>query len=173
MLSSTVAAIDFRPVTEADFGLIATWLATPHVARWWGNADEALAHIRAHMTGSTVQPFVILMDGRPVGYIQSYDIHAEDDHPYRDQPPGTAGIDLSIGEAGLVGKGHGPRIIDAFVERLFADGVPRVVIDPDPTNAQAIRAYQKAGFREFDRRTTIYGPAVMMARDAKDKVRVP
>jgi aminoglycoside 6'-N-acetyltransferase len=173
MPSEAVAAIDFRPVTEADLGIISGWLATPHVARWWGDVDEELTDIRGHMTSPTVQPFVILMDGRPVGYIQSYDIHGEHDHPYQDQPPGTVGIDLSIGEAALIGKGHGPRIIDAFVHRLFDEGTPRVVIDPDPANAQAIRAYEKAGFREFDRRTTIYGPAVMMARDATDTARVP
>jgi aminoglycoside 6'-N-acetyltransferase len=165
-ISAPGGAIDFRPVTEADFARIATWLATPHVARWWGDPGKALARIRDATTDPATLPFVILMDGRPVGYIQRYDMHAEQNHPYRDQPPGTVGIDLSIGEAGLVGKGHGPRIIEAFVRRLFGEGVRRVVIDPDPANTQAVRAYEKAGFRAFDRRTTIYGPALMMARDA-------
>jgi aminoglycoside 6'-N-acetyltransferase len=49
---------------------------------------------------------------------------------------------------------------------LLASGVPRLIIDPDPDNARAIRAYEKAGFVAFDRRTTIYGPALLMARDA-------
>jgi aminoglycoside 6'-N-acetyltransferase len=172
-MPSETAAIDFRPLSESDLGRVSGWLTEPHVARWWGDAAEAIAEIRVAMAEPSTRPFVILMDGRPVGYIQSYDMHAEDDHPYRDQPPGTVGIDLSIGEAALVGKGHGPRIVDAFVRRLFAEGAPRVVIDPDPANAQAIRAYEKAGFREFDRRHTIYGPAVMMARDATDETRVP
>lgn len=160
------ATIDFRRVTDADFDLLATWLAAPHVARWWGEPAEGIAEIREAMREPSTRPFVILLDGRPVGYIQSYDIHAEGDHPYRDQPPGTVGIDLSIGEAGLTGRGIGPLVIEAFVERIFADGAPRVVIDPEPSNTQAIRAYGKAGFHEFDRRTTKYGPAVMMARDA-------
>ena len=156
----------FRPVTAADMPLLATWLAEPHVARWWGEAGQGLSEIKDHMTSATVKPFVILMDDEPIGYMQSYDIHAEDDHPYRDQPVGTIGIDLSIGEPELIGKGHGPRIIDAFVERLFAEGALRVVIDPDPANEAAIRAYTKAGFRFVDERTSIYGPAVIMARDA-------
>lgn len=160
-------AIAFRPVTEADFDLLRTWLAAPHVARWWGDdVDASLAEIREAVAEPSTQAFLILLDGRPVGYIQRYDIHGEEDHPYRDQPPGTVGIDLSIGEAELLGKGLGPRIIEAFVETIFADGAPRIVIDPEPDNARAVRAYEKAGFREFDRRTTEFGPAVMMARDA-------
>ena len=163
----------FRPVTAADMPLLAGWLGEPHVARWWGEVREELSEIKDHMTSATVKPFVILMDDKPVGYMQSYDIHVEDDHPYRDQPAGTIGIDLSIGEPELIGKGHGPRIINAFVERLFAEGAPRVVIDPDPANEAAIRAYTKAGFRFVDERTSIYGPAVIMARAPEDHTRTP
>jgi aminoglycoside 6'-N-acetyltransferase len=163
----------FRRLGEADMPLVAGWLKEPHVTRWWGNPADALKEIEGQLTSDTVKPFIILIDERPVGYMQSYDIHAEEDHPYRDQPAGSIGIDLSIGEPGLIGKGHGPQIIDAFVKRLFADGVPRVVIDPDPANAAAIRAYSKAGFRFVDERTSIYGPAVIMARDAEDLTRTP
>ena len=46
---------------------------------------------------------------------------------------------------------------------------PRVVIDPDPGNPRAIRAYEKAGFAAFDTRTSIYGPALMMRRDAPEE----
>jgi aminoglycoside 6'-N-acetyltransferase len=165
-------AISFRPVGEDDLALLASWLAAPHVARWWGEPADGVAEIREAMAEPSTEPYLILLDGRPVGYIQSYDIHAEADHPYRDQPPGTVGIDISIGEAALLGQGLGPRVIDLFVRRLFASGVPQVVIDPDPDNAPAIRAYEKAGFREFDRRTTQYGPALMMARRAEDHTRV-
>ena len=156
----------FRRVTSSDLPLLAEWLDSPHVARWWGNPAEELKEIEEHLSSISVEPFIILLDDEPIGYMQSYDIHAEGDHPYRDQPPGTIGIDLSIGDPDLIGKGHGPRIIDAFVRRLFHDGVPRVVIDPNPANEAAIRAYIKAGFRVLGPRSSIYGPALMMARDA-------
>jgi aminoglycoside 6'-N-acetyltransferase len=55
-----------------------------------------------------------------------------------------------------------------LAEQLFAEGCPRVVIDPDPANVRAIRAYEKAGFAAFDTRTSIYGPALMMALDAPE-----
>jgi aminoglycoside 6'-N-acetyltransferase len=170
MPNDTVQAIGFRPVGDDDLDLLRAWFTAPHVARWWGDdLEESLGEVRQAMAEPSTEPFLILLDGRPVGYIQRYDIHAEADHPYRDQPPGTIGIDLTIGEADLIGKGLGPRVIEAFVRAIFARGAPRVIIDPEPGNIRAIRAYFKAGFREFDRRQTPFGPAVMMARDADFK----
>jgi aminoglycoside 6'-N-acetyltransferase len=155
----------FRSLTRTDLPLIARWLEEPHVAEWWGDPDEEIASIREHIDSISVEPLIIELDGRPIGYLQSYDPHLEDDHPYQDQPFGTLGIDLSIGVPDLVGIGHGSAIIRQFVEELFAEGTPRVIIDPDPANLRAIRAYEKAGFKAFDTRTSVYGPALMMARD--------
>ncbi len=111
------------------------------------------------------------MDGRPIGYMQSYDIHAETGHPYQDQPRGSLGIDQFIGEPELIGHGNGPALIDVFVQRLFADGVPRVVIDPDPDNQAAIHAYRKAGFRVIGPRSSNHGPALLMMREPDDQTR--
>ena len=163
----------FRPVSEGDLPAIAAWLAAPHVARWWGDAGTSLARIEAHLgPADSVEPFLILMDDRPIGYMQSYDIHAEEAHPYRDQPPGTLGIDQFIGDATLIGRGHGPVLIDAFVRRLFDEGAPRVVIDPDPDNEPAIRACAKAGFALLGPRVSNHGPVLLMKRDPQDHVRV-
>jgi aminoglycoside 6'-N-acetyltransferase len=41
-----------------------------------------------------------------------------------------------------------------------------VVIDPDPANARAIRAYEKAGFSKQHVVETPDGPALLMVRDA-------
>src|SRR5215207_6369857 len=71
-----------------------------------------------------------------------------------------------IGEPELVGIGHGSRLIAAFAETLFRRGAPHLIIDPDPRNGRAIRAYEKAGFRRLGFRTSIYGDALMMVRDA-------
>ena len=76
-------------------------------------------------------------------------------------------MDISIGPPELVGKGHGSAIVRQFTDMLFEEGCPRVVIDPHPDNLRAVRAYEKAGFCAFDTRTSIYGPALMMARDAE------
>ncbi|SDJ03416.1 aminoglycoside 6'-N-acetyltransferase [Mesorhizobium muleiense] len=159
---------DFRPVTEADLPMIAAWLAEPHVAEWWDDPETEIAQIREHIDSISVEPLIIELDGEPIGYMQSYDPHLEDGHPYSDQPFGTLGIDLSIGRPELVGRGHGSAIVRQFVEQLFEEGAPRVIIDPDPSNGRAIRAYQKAGFRAIDRRQSEYGDALLMAIDAEE-----
>ena len=163
----------FRPMTRADLPLIADWLALPHVTRWWGDPERGLKAIEEHLTSVSVEPLIILLDDEPIGYMQSYDPHKEAGHPYQDQPVGTLGIDQFIGDPDLIGQGHGPRLIDGFVRQLFSNGAPRVVIDPDPANAAAIRANIKAGFHVVGPRASIHGPALFMARDAIDQTSNP
>ena len=154
----------FRPVTEADVPLLRRWLGEPHVRRWWGDPEREVVEIRGHFNDPLVDPYLVLLDGEPIGYIQSYVVDGPR-HPYADQPIGTVGIDQFIGIPSLIGEGLGPKMIEAFVAGLFEQGVERVIIDPHPDNTQAIRAYEKAGFRAFDQRQTEDGPALMMAWD--------
>jgi len=156
----------FRPLIPEDLSLISVWLEWPHVAEWWDDGDSGLAEIRQALTDPATRPHIVALDDRPIGYIQCYDPHLEEGHPYRDQPQGTLGIDQFIGEPDLVGRGHGSRFIAAFVEDLFREGAARVVTDPCPANGRAIRAYQNAGFRSFDIRRSAYGDVLLMARDA-------
>ncbi len=156
---------DFRPVTAKDFALLERWLAEPHMAEWWDDPAEELAAIREHMDSVSVEPLIVELNGKPIAYLQSYDPHLEDDHPYGDQPFGTLGLDLSIGEPELVGIGHGSALLSQFIEELFNEGTPRVIIDPDPANKRAIRAYEKAGFKPIGERVSQYGHVVLMACD--------
>jgi aminoglycoside 6'-N-acetyltransferase len=156
---------DFRPVTMTDMPLLTRWFAEPHVAQWWDDAEHGTDEIAAAMQEPWTEPFIVLCDRRPIGYQQCYDPHAEADHPYRDQPLGTRGIDQFIGEPDMLGSGHGSAFVRTFVARLFDAGAPRVVTDPDPRNARAIRAYEKAGFRPAGRRTTLFGEALFMTFD--------
>lgn len=165
MHKSNPARYGFRPVTDKDFVLLGRWLRQPHVAEWWNDPEQELAEIREHMDSVSVEPLIVELDGKPIAYLQSYDPHLEDDHPYNDQPFGTLGLDLSIGEPELVGVGHGSALLKQFIDELFAEGTPRVIIDPDPANARAIRAYEKAGFVPIGERTSQYGHALLMARD--------
>ena len=173
MPRSRPARYGFRPVTAGDLPMLEAWLAKPHMREWWGEPERGMEEIRENIDSISVEPLIVELGGKPIAYLQSYDPHLEEDHPYQDQPTGTLGVDLSIGEPDLLGLGHGSALLDQFVEELFEEGVPRVIIDPDPSNGRAIRAYEKAGFRAFDTRTSIYGPALMMARDAPDESREP
>lgn len=159
----------FRPLAEADLPLIARWLAEPHVAQWWGDSAAELEGIASHIDSIAVEPFIIELDGRPIGYIQSCDLYLdEDENPFDDQPFGTLGIDQFIGEPGMIGLGHGPRLIAQFAEMMFEEGAPRLIVDPAPANRRAIRAYERAGFRPLGLRATPDGEALLMALDAED-----
>jgi aminoglycoside 6'-N-acetyltransferase len=48
---------------------------------------------------------------------------------------------------------------------LLASGAPRVITDPDPANARAIRAYEKAGFVRDRMVDTPDGIALLMVRN--------
>ena len=108
----------------------------------------------------TVHPFV------PLGYLQSYAPHNEAEHPYRDQPLGSLGVDLFIGEPHCIRCGYGRAALQAFADRSFADGVPRLLVDPSPDNVAAIGAYAKAGFRSIGPRDSVFGHVLLMICDA-------
>lgn len=160
---------DFRPVTRKDLPLLRQWLALPHIAEWWGTVEDEIAGIEEAMDSIETEPLIVELDGRPIAYLQTYDPHLEDDHPYADQPFGTLGLDISIGPSDLIDKGHGAAILAQFAEELFDEGAPRLILDPDVANKRAIRAYEKAGFRPLEERVSQYGHVLLMALDAEEE----
>ncbi|MFL9828457.1 GNAT family N-acetyltransferase [Rhodoplanes sp. SY1] len=154
----------FRPFTADDLPLMAAWLARPHMAEWWGDPDEQLALVADDLDHPDMDQFLVLTDDVPFAYLQCYRLGAWNEG-FGPQPPGTRGIDQSIGEPAMLGRGHGSAFVRQFADGLFAAGTPRVVTDPDPTNARAIRAYEKAGFRRDRVVATPDGPALLMVRD--------
>jgi aminoglycoside 6'-N-acetyltransferase len=108
--------------------------------------------------------YMVLTGGREFAYLQCYDLRAWNTGFGR-QPEGTRGLDQFIGEAEMLGRGHGSAFVRAFADRLLASGTPRVVTDPDPANARAIHAYEKAGFCREKIVDTPDGPALLMVRD--------
>src|SRR5262249_56147847 len=81
-----------------------------------------------------------------VGCFEGWGGRAGPDSGRGPHPRGTRGIDQFIGEPDMTGRGHGSSFIRAFIAGLLRTGTPRVLTDPDPANARAIRAYEKAGF---------------------------
>jgi len=107
------------------------------VVEWWGDPDESLS--------DTLDPdqdethFMIEVDGRPVGMIHA----SEESEPmYR-----HAGIDIALGAA-WQGKGIGPDAILTLARYLIQErGHHRLTIDPAVANVNAIKAYERVGFK--------------------------
>ena len=66
--------IEFPPLVEADLPQVEEWLRREHVARWWrDDIGESLAEYRRAIEGrEPTDHFLIVLDGRPVGMIQTY-----------------------------------------------------------------------------------------------------
>ena len=156
----------FRPMTAADLALVKRWLAEPHVVQWWGDTHQQFELVSGDLEVEAMDQFIVAINDRPFGYIQCYNPVAWPDNGLGEHPRGTRGIDQFIGEPDMVDRGHGSSFIRAFIERILADGAPRVITDPDPDNARAIRAYEKAGFSRDRLVNTPDGTALLMVRNA-------
>ena len=154
----------FRRMTAGDLAMARRWLAMPEVCRWWGDPDSEISILEEDLGDPRMRMWIVSHEGRPFAYIQDYDPHDWAMHHFGHLPPGSRGIDQFVGEPDMLGRGHGSAFIRTHVDRLFAEGAPAVGTDPDPSNARAIRAYQKAGFTAVSAQDTQWGPALLMLR---------
>lgn len=131
--------VRLRRTTPEDIPRLAAILAEPAVARWWGPADPERVRRELIEPDDDTVPFAIEASGEVVGFIQFWE---EPDPDYR-----HAGIDLFVHPA-WHGRGLGPEAIRLVARYLFDErGHHRLTIDPDVANTQAIRAYERVGFR--------------------------
>jgi aminoglycoside 6'-N-acetyltransferase len=146
--------VAMRALRPEDEPFLEALLAEPEVSRWFeAEAEELIALIG----DPTVSPFTIRRDGAPAGYAQVY--WANGDRFWRDlgMPSETMGFDLCVLPKHL-NQGLGPRAIAALIARVFAmERVVQAIIDPDPDNARAIRAFSKCGFAFSPPQTGYYG----------------
>ncbi|MBX2826446.1 MAG: acetyltransferase [Gammaproteobacteria bacterium] len=136
----------FRPVVAEDLPFLYQGLQQPEVRRWWGEPDHELGLIRGDISSPLIDLKVVLADGQPVAYIQDYAISDWPQDHLLHLPDGSRAIDTFITSESAMGRGHCAGYLRQRAEVLLQRGCPLVVIDPDPENHRAVRAYQKAGF---------------------------
>jgi aminoglycoside 6'-N-acetyltransferase len=166
-------SISFRPVTQADFAKLRGWMEKPHWRQWWGDPEEELAYIKEMIEGrDTTRPFIFAVDGQPVGYIQVWFISDQIEAGWAEKetwltmvPANSVGVDLSIGEAENLDKGYGSATLRAFTLDLAMQGHQTILIDPDPVNLRAVRAYEKAGYRAIPELMGKTGGSLIMQFD--------
>jgi aminoglycoside 6'-N-acetyltransferase len=152
--------VRFRPLAREDLGLLATWLAAPHVERWWREDPDPVAVEISYgpaIDGTdAAEIFVVEHDGRAIGLIQRYLIR---DHPEWQQTLApvapaaalrhAASIDYLIGDESLIGRGIGTAFIRLFVADLWLryPEVATLIVTVQQGNRRSWRALEKAGFR--------------------------
>ncbi len=126
------------------------------MARWWNHdtTPEALERdfgpaARGEEPG---EDLLVLLDGRPIGLVQrsvlaEYPEYEAELAAVVPVPEGAVTIDYLIGDPEQIGRGLGPRVIRAVVDRTWAE-VPVatcVIVPVSAANRASWRALEKAG----------------------------
>jgi RimJ/RimL family protein N-acetyltransferase len=145
--------VGFRRLTETDLPLLYEWLQREHVQFWWRERESYDAVVRRYLPaiegGEPTDLYLILVDDRPAGFIQTYLVS---DHPdYQSLvgvEEGVAGVDLFVADPEQTGKGLGSTVIAQFVRDVVfaAPQIHACIADPDAENHASLRAFEKAGF---------------------------
>ena len=144
--------ISFIPLTRDHFGLLATWLAEPLVARWWNHETSAAALEKdfgaAIDQAEPTEIFLAAMDGQPFGLIQRYAIDAYPDYERElssvyPVPTAAISMDYLIGDPARRGIGLGAHMITEFVRSSDASCA---LVPVSAANRASWRALERAGF---------------------------
>lgn len=133
----------FKKLSHEDIPLIHSWITRPHVREFWTDAgledfETFKKKYEGKISSEKVNPYLVLLQGKPIGYIQSYLINDK-----------TFGIDQFIGVEEFVNKGLGSMFVKEFTdELLMSKKVSKIVTDPSVLNLRAQKAYEKAGFKK-------------------------
>jgi aminoglycoside 6'-N-acetyltransferase len=149
--------VAFVPTRRADFALLASWLTDPEIHRWWHHDTTPEALERDF--GSTIdrsepaEDFIAILSGSPVGLCQrcrwaDYPEEYGSLSAIAKIPSEAMTIDYLIGPAAMRGKGVGPLIINAFVQKLWHDvpATTSILVPVAAGNRASWRALEKCGF---------------------------
>ena len=125
-----------RAGAESDVARLRAISSEPEVMQWWGGLSDE--EIREQFVDSALG-FVVEVEGQVIGAVQYSE---EEDPMYR-----HAGMDIFLSTASH-GQGYGTEAVRILARYLlFERNHHRITIDPAASNADAIRTYEKIGFR--------------------------
>lgn len=152
--------LTLRPLARADFPLLAGWLATPHVARWWNHetSPEAIERDFGPVVDGVdpAEVFIAEIDGRPFGLVQR---HAFADSPewhaemaaVVDVPEGALSVDYFVGEPALLRRGLGAAMVAEAVRGgwMARPRASAVIVAVSEANVGSWRLLERAGLRRI------------------------
>jgi aminoglycoside 6'-N-acetyltransferase len=144
--------LQLRPATLADLPFLRLWDEQPHVMDSDPDDEWDWEAELQHEPDWRLQ-LVAELDGRPIGMVQIIDPAREISHYWGDVPDNLRAIDIWIGMAEDLGKGHGTEMMRQALRICFAEpAVTAVLIDPLASNVAAHRFYERLGFRFVEKR---------------------
>ncbi len=152
----------FRPAGADDLPMLAGWLATPALREWWGDPQEELALMTEDLPNTLMEQQIVSHNDEPFGYVQSYPCTIWRSPQFAGFNRHARAVDTFIGVPDMIGQGHGSGMLRHYAETLIENGAPDVLIDPDPSNERAVRAYRRAGFADHSTRPCEDGTPVLV-----------
>lgn len=152
VVNITGSRVALGPLRREQMDIIYEWFNSFHVARTQGDnpgprtRERAEAWYERRTTASDQTWFAVYELGtwRLIGMAALAEI---------DQRHRTATFSISIGEERARGKGYGTEVTRLMLDYAFtALGLHNVSLGVFSHNLAGIRAYEKAGFREYGRR---------------------
>jgi aminoglycoside 6'-N-acetyltransferase len=152
----------FRPFTDAELPLVAGWLKTPEVIRWWGEPEHELTVLAQDLDETSMRQWIVEYRGRPFAYVQAHPAGAWPQAHLKHLCADAQMIDAFIGEPDMLGQGHGSGFLRELAQMLIDERSPAVAIDPNAKNERARRAYERAGFAGDEIVNAAEGSVVVM-----------
>jgi RimJ/RimL family protein N-acetyltransferase len=157
-LGHTRTMLTLEPMRTTDLNLLAAWLETPEVGRWWlagSTIENEINELRQCILGAMPTTALLVVErDKPIGWCEWYLCEDYPEHAREvGAEPGDAGIDYAIGDPTRRGTGVGTRLIATLVSRI-RQRHPRagMIADPEASNAASRRVLEKNGFLLLDER---------------------
>jgi len=161
-----------RDAVPDDIPILEHWDRQPHVIAAGGDDDWFDWHSEIPRKLEWREQLIAEIDGRPIGIVQIIDPALEETQYWGEIGRGFRAIDIWIGEARDLGRGYGTRMMQLALARCFDDAnVDAVLIDPLASNVDAIRFYERLGFRTVEERRFGNDDCLVMRLERSDRGR--
>ena len=139
-------SLRLRAAGPDDIALLRRWDEQPHVIASDPNSDWQWETELLRRPDWRDQ-LIAELGGTPIGFIEIIDPAREDSHYWGEVAANLRALDIWIGEAEYLNRGHGSEMLRQALARCFADAEVRaVLVDPLASNVRAHRFYRRHGF---------------------------
>jgi len=146
-VAGPLAGLRLRTARREDAAMLRSWDAAPQV-RAATSGDDWQWETELGRDAAWRESLIAELDGRPIGFLEILDVARDPEHYWGPEAePGVRALDLWIGEADALGRGHGTAMMRLALQRCFQDpSVTAVLVDPLADNRRAQAFYQRLGF---------------------------